>query len=104
MHIQPIHANIKEPQFDIEWFQSFDIVLNALDNLGESIRLSTLRCVTLRVRRASTRERDVDGGDIPLVESGTAGYFQSRFCFLCAPSDRPRRNTFIVWAKSYLLL
>lgn len=32
--ITPIHGNIKEPQFDIAWFKNFDIVLNALDNLG----------------------------------------------------------------------
>lgn len=32
--ITPIHANIKEPQFDVSWFKGFDIVLNALDNLG----------------------------------------------------------------------
>jgi ubiquitin-like 1-activating enzyme E1 B len=31
----PVHGNIKEPQYDIPWFQTFDIVLNALDNLGE---------------------------------------------------------------------
>ena len=36
-----IHANIKEPQFNIEWFQSFDIVLNALNNFSEPICLST---------------------------------------------------------------
>lgn len=34
--ITPIHANIKEPQFDVAWFSGFDIVLNALDNLGKS--------------------------------------------------------------------
>ena len=34
VHIHPIHGNIKEPQFDIQWFEGFDIVLNALDNLG----------------------------------------------------------------------
>lgn len=34
VHITPLHANIKEPQFDVAWFDSFDIVLNALDNLG----------------------------------------------------------------------
>jgi ubiquitin-like 1-activating enzyme E1 B len=34
VHIHPIHGNIKEPQFDIAWFEGFDIVLNALDNLG----------------------------------------------------------------------
>lgn len=33
--ITPIHGNIKEERFDVAWFQSFDIVLNALDNLGE---------------------------------------------------------------------
>ena len=37
VHITPLHANIKEAQFDVEWFGSFDIVLNALDNLGPRI-------------------------------------------------------------------
>ncbi|KAG6820463.1 hypothetical protein H0H93_000217 [Arthromyces matolae] len=31
--LTPIHGNIKEPQYDIPWYQQFDIVLNALDNL-----------------------------------------------------------------------
>ncbi|KAG8942662.1 E1 ubiquitin-activating protein uba2 [Tulasnella sp. 424] len=35
--ITPIHGNIKEEQFDATWFKSFDIVLNALDNLGKSL-------------------------------------------------------------------
>lgn len=35
VRINPIHANIKDPQFDVAWFRGFDIVLNALDNLGE---------------------------------------------------------------------
>ena len=35
VRVTPIHANIKEPQFDLDWFQGFDIVLNALDNLGQ---------------------------------------------------------------------
>lgn len=34
VHITPIHGNIKDTQFDLAWFGSFDIVLNALDNLG----------------------------------------------------------------------
>jgi ubiquitin-like 1-activating enzyme E1 B len=34
VHITPIHGNIKDTQFDLTWFQGFDIVLNALDNLG----------------------------------------------------------------------
>lgn len=32
--IFPIHGSIKEPRYDIQWFKQFDIVLNALDNLG----------------------------------------------------------------------
>jgi molybdopterin/thiamine biosynthesis adenylyltransferase len=34
VHITPIHGNVKDTQFDLTWFQCFDIVLNALDNLG----------------------------------------------------------------------
>ena len=33
--VTPIHADIKDTQYDVDWFSSFDIVLNALDNLGE---------------------------------------------------------------------
>lgn len=28
------HANIKDSQFDVEWFSSFTLVVNALDNIG----------------------------------------------------------------------
>ncbi len=27
-------ANIKDEEFDVEWFATFDLVFNALDNLG----------------------------------------------------------------------
>ncbi len=37
VHITPIHGNIKDTQFDLAWFRGFDIVLNALDNLGVSL-------------------------------------------------------------------
>lgn len=37
VQITPIYGNIKEPQYDVEWFQGFDIVLNALDNLGNNL-------------------------------------------------------------------
>ncbi|EEB88656.1 hypothetical protein MPER_13392, partial [Moniliophthora perniciosa FA553] len=56
--ITPLHANIKEPQFDIQWFQGFDIVLNALDNLDARRHVNKM-CMAAQV---------------PLVESGTAGY------------------------------
>jgi ubiquitin-like 1-activating enzyme E1 B len=36
VHIEAIHGNIKEPQYAVEWFKSFDLVTNALDNLGVS--------------------------------------------------------------------
>jgi ubiquitin-like 1-activating enzyme E1 B len=35
--ITPLHANIKDPQFDMDWFKSFHLVLNALDNLGNLV-------------------------------------------------------------------
>ncbi|KIJ64071.1 hypothetical protein HYDPIDRAFT_91418 [Hydnomerulius pinastri MD-312] len=108
VHIQPIHANIKEPQFDVDWFQQFDIVLNALDNL-EARRHVNKMCMA---------------AGIPLVESGTAGYLgqvqpvlkDQTECFDCIPKPTPKsfpvctiRSTpsqpihCIVWAKSYLL-
>ncbi|KAF8550035.1 hypothetical protein OG21DRAFT_1488092 [Imleria badia] len=108
VRIQPIHANIKEPQFDVEWFQSFDIVLNALDNLDARRHVNKM-CMA---------------AGIPLVESGTAGYLgqvqpllkDRTECFDCIPKPTPKsfpvctiRSTpsqpihCIVWAKSYLL-
>ncbi|KAF9218464.1 hypothetical protein BS17DRAFT_869307 [Gyrodon lividus] len=108
VHIQPIHANIKEPQFDVEWFQTFDIVLNALDNLDARRHVNKM-CMA---------------AGVPLVESGTAGYLgqvqpllkDRTECFDCIPKPAPKsfpvctiRSTpsqpihCIVWAKSYLL-
>ncbi|KAH7890333.1 hypothetical protein F5I97DRAFT_14031 [Phlebopus sp. FC_14] len=108
VHIHPIHANIKESQFDVEWFQSFDIVLNALDNLDARRHVNKM-CVA---------------AGVPLVESGTAGYLgqvqpllkDRTECFDCIPKPTPKsfpvctiRSTpsqpihCIVWAKNYLL-
>ena len=42
--LTPIHGNIKESQYDIPWFQTFDIVLNALDNLGEPYNIDLSGC------------------------------------------------------------
>ncbi|KAJ8592554.1 hypothetical protein M405DRAFT_787349 [Rhizopogon salebrosus TDB-379] len=108
VNIRPIHANIKEPQFDIEWFSGFDIVLNALDNLDARRHVNKM-CMA---------------AGVPLVESGTAGYLgqvqpllkDRTECFDCVPKPTPTtfpvctiRSTpsqpihCIVWAKSYLL-
>ncbi|KZT71220.1 hypothetical protein DAEQUDRAFT_688223 [Daedalea quercina L-15889] len=106
--ITPIHGNIKEPQFDVAWFRGFDIVLNALDNLDARRHVNKM-CMA---------------ANIPLVESGTAGYLgqvqpilkDRAECFDCVPKPTPKsfpvctiRSTpsqpihCIVWAKSYLM-
>ncbi|ORZ38095.1 hypothetical protein BCR44DRAFT_1429557 [Catenaria anguillulae PL171] len=101
------HANIMSPDFDLAWFQSFDIVFNALDNLAAR-RHVNLMCVAAKV---------------PLIDAGTGGYFgQSTVivpgeteCYDCV--ERPTPKTFpvctirstpsapihcVVWAKSFL--
>ena len=52
------HANIKDPQFNIEWFQSFNIVFNALDNLDARRHVNKM-CLA---------------ANVPLIESGTTGF------------------------------
>lgn len=52
------HANIKDPQFNVEWFQTFNLVFNALDNLDARRHVNKM-CVA---------------ADVPLIESGTMGY------------------------------
>ena len=52
------HANIKDPQFNIDWFQGFDFVFNALDNL-EARRHVNRMCLA---------------ANVPLIESGTTGF------------------------------
>jgi ubiquitin-like 1-activating enzyme E1 B len=102
------HANIKDPQFNIEWFASFDLVFNALDNL-EARRHVNKMCLA---------------ADVPLIESGTTGFNGQvqvikkgkTACYDCNPKTTPKsfpvctiRSTpsqpihCIVWAKSYLL-
>ncbi|CAG8586786.1 9152_t:CDS:10 [Ambispora gerdemannii] len=101
------HANIKDSQFNVEWFQRFDIVMNALDNL-EARRHVNFMCLA---------------ANVPLIESGTEGYLGQvtvikkdlTECYDCQP--KPTRKTYavctirstpsspihcIVWAKSYL--
>lgn len=56
--IEAHHANIKDPQFNIDWFQTFAIVFNALDNLDARRHVNRM-CLA---------------ADIPLIESGTTGF------------------------------
>ncbi|KAG0380486.1 E1 ubiquitin-activating protein uba2 [Mortierella sp. AD032] len=101
------HQNIKEQEFSVDWFRSFDLVMNALDNLDARRHVNKM-CLA---------------ANVPLVESGTAGYLgqvtiiqkDKTECFDCQPKETPKtfpvctiRSTpstpihCIVWAKSYL--
>jgi ubiquitin-like 1-activating enzyme E1 B len=53
-----LQANIKEARFGLDFFKSFDLVLNGLDNMDARRHVNRL-CVA---------------AGVPLVESGTAGY------------------------------
>ncbi|KAG9016686.1 E1 ubiquitin-activating protein uba2 [Tulasnella sp. 427] len=122
--ITPIHGNIKEDQFDVNWFKSFDIVLNALDNLGKSRPGFSTGLGSPNTHARRHVNKMCMAANIPLVESGTAGYLgqvqpilrDSTECFDCMPKPTPKtfpvctiRSTpstpihCIVWAKSYLL-
>ncbi|KAI1056717.1 hypothetical protein LB507_001731 [Fusarium sp. FIESC RH6] len=102
------HANIKDDQFTVAWFQQFRIAFNALDNL-EARRHVNKMCLA---------------ADVPLIESGTTGFNGQvqvikkgvTACYDCTPKEAPKsfpvctiRSTpsqpihCIVWGKSYLL-
>lgn len=103
--IEAIHGNIKEQQYDHDWFSQFTIVMNALDNLEARRHVNRLCLSSKRT----------------LLESGTQGYAgQSSVirggvteCFECINIPTPKtfavctiRNTpdkpihTVVWAKS----
>lgn len=52
------HGNIKDPEFNVDWFAQFDIVFNALDNLDARRHVNRM-CLA---------------ADVPLIESGTTGF------------------------------
>ncbi|OAP57457.1 hypothetical protein AYL99_08195 [Fonsecaea erecta] len=102
------HANVKDKQFNLEWFSGFNIVFNALDNMDARRHVNKM-CLAV---------------DVPLVESGTTGFRGQvqvikkgkTACYDCTPKTTPIsypvctiRSTpsqpihCIVWAKSYLL-
>ncbi|XP_021853101.2 SUMO-activating enzyme subunit 2 isoform X2 [Spinacia oleracea] len=101
------HANIKSSEFDVDFFQKFDVVLNGLDNLD--------------ARRHVNRIRLAAG--VPLVESGTTGFLgqvavhvkDRTECYECYPKPAPKSYPVctitstpskfvhcIVWAKDLL--
>ncbi|KAL2438672.1 Ubiquitin-activating enzyme E1-like [Exophiala dermatitidis] len=102
------HANIKDKQFNLDWFSGFNLVFNALDNMDARRHVNKM-CLAV---------------DVPLIESGTTGFKGQvqvikngkTACYDCTPKTTPIsypvctiRSTpsqpihCIVWAKSYLL-
>ena len=69
-HVQCGQANIKEPQYNVNWFKGFDLVLNGLDNLDARRHVNRL-CLA---------------AEVPLVESGTAAYLGQVRCYKRPPS------------------
>ena len=58
VRLQAHHANIKDLQFSVDWFGSFNLVFNALDNLDARRHVNKM-CLA---------------ADVPLIESGTTGF------------------------------
>ncbi|XP_028406695.1 SUMO-activating enzyme subunit 2-like [Dendronephthya gigantea] len=102
--IKAYHDSIMSPDYDVNFFQRFSVVLNALDN---------------RAARNHVNRMCLAAG-VPLVESGTAGYLgqvtviqkSKTECYECQPKPHQKtypgctiRNTpsepihCIVWAK-----
>ncbi|KAM7251791.1 hypothetical protein ACFE04_023674 [Oxalis oulophora] len=106
--ITPYHANVKDSEFNVDFFKQFGVVLNGLDNLDARRHVNRL-CLA---------------ADVPLVESGTAGFLGQvtvhikgkTECYECHPKN-PQKTTYpvctisstpsqfvhcIVWAKDLL--
>lgn len=102
------HANIKDAEFNVDWFKGFTVVFNALDNLDARRHVNKM-CLA---------------ADVPLIESGTTGFNGQvqvikkgvTACYDCTEKETPKsfpvctiRSTpsqpihCIVWGKSYLL-
>jgi ubiquitin-like 1-activating enzyme E1 B len=102
------HASIFDSQYDVDFFEGFDLVFNALDNLPARRHVNRM-CLA---------------ANVPLIESGTTGFngqvqaIQKGIteCYDC--NVKPVQKSFpictirstpsqpihcIVWAKSYLL-
>jgi len=105
LNLIPIHGSILSSDYDVEFFKSFSLVINALDNRQARSHVNRM-CLA---------------ADVPLIESGTEGYLGQTFlikknvtaCYECSGpvTDQKTfasctiRNTpslpihCIVWAK-----
>ncbi|KAI5683820.1 hypothetical protein M9H77_05048 [Catharanthus roseus] len=105
--ITPYHANVKDPDFNLDFFKQFSVVLNGLDNLDARRHVNRL-CLA---------------ASVPLVESGTTGFLGQvtvhvkgkTECYECQPKPTPKTYPVctitstpskfvhcIVWAKDLL--
>ncbi|KAI3675252.1 hypothetical protein L1987_84840 [Smallanthus sonchifolius] len=105
--ITPYHANVKDSNFNVDFFKQFSVVLNGLDNLDARRHVNRL-CLA---------------ADVPLVESGTTGFLGQvtvhikghTECYECQPKPAPKTYPVctitstpskfvhcIVWAKDLL--
>lgn len=107
VNIEAYHASIFDSNYDVDFFERFDIVFNALDNLAARRHVNKM-CLA---------------ADVPLIESGTTGFNGQvqaikkgvTECYDCNP--KPVQKSYpictirstpsqpihcIVWAKSYL--
>jgi ubiquitin-like 1-activating enzyme E1 B len=80
-HITSYHKNVKEPDFNVGFFEKYDLVLNALDNVDARRHVNRL-CLA---------------SNTPLIESGTTGYIGQitpivkgqMECYECRPKGYP---------------
>lgn len=107
INITPYHANIKDPQFNIDFFKDFNVVLNGLDNVEARRHVNRL-CLA---------------AGVPLIESGTTGFLGQvsvhlkgkTECYECQAKPAPKTYPVctitstpskfvhcIVWAKDLL--
>ncbi|XP_051146915.1 SUMO-activating enzyme subunit 2 [Andrographis paniculata] len=105
--IKPYHANVKDPDFNVDFFKQFNVVLNGLDNLDARRHVNRL-CLA---------------AGVPLIESGTTGFLGQvtvhlkgrTECYECNPKPAPKTYPVctitstpskfvhcIVWAKDLL--
>ncbi|KAM1030630.1 hypothetical protein ACFX13_035228 [Malus domestica] len=105
--ITSYHANVKDSDFNVDFFKQFNVVLNGLDNLDARRHVNRL-CL---------------GADVPLIESGTTGFLGQvtvhvkgrTECYECQPKPAPKTYPVctitstpskfvhcIVWAKELL--
>ncbi|CAM0906525.1 unnamed protein product [Alopecurus aequalis] len=107
INIQSYHANVKDSQFNVDFFKQFNVVMNGLDNLDARRHVNRL-CLA---------------AEVPLVESGTTGFLGQvtvhvkgiTECYECQPKPVPKSYPVctitstpskfvhcIVWAKDLL--